>query len=72
VPDAVAEHYPDVDQQLLEDCRQLVLAMLAAWRWDVEDEFPDGRRWGQEFLAALRAGPPWPTLDAMTRRLAAS
>ncbi|MER6915819.1 aminoglycoside phosphotransferase family protein [Streptomyces sp. NPDC000594] len=30
VTEAVGEHYPNVDQGLLDDCRQLVLAMVAA------------------------------------------
>ena len=66
VPDAVCQHYPSVNQGLLDDCRQLVLAMVAAWRWDVGDQFPNGRRFGEEFLRLLRAGPPWPTLDMVT------
>jgi hypothetical protein len=65
VPEAVCEHYPNVDQGLLDECRELVLAMCAAWRWDVDDEFPDGKRFGEEFLRLLREGPPWPTLDAV-------
>ena len=69
VPEAVCEHYPSVDQGLLDDCRQLVLAMVAAWRWDLGDQFPNGRRFGEEFLRLLREGPPWPTLDRVTRRL---
>jgi Phosphotransferase enzyme family len=66
-PETVREHYPGVNQQLLDDCRQLVLAMVAAWRWRLGDDFPNRTRWGQQFLHALRAGPPWPTLDTMTR-----
>ena len=69
VPEAVCGHYPNVDQGLLDDCRQLVLAMVAAWRWDHGDQFPDGRRYGEEFLRSLREGPPWPTLDTVHRRL---
>jgi Phosphotransferase enzyme family len=69
VAEAVCEHYPNVNQELLEECRQLVLAMVAAWRWDLGDQFPNGRRFGEEFLRSLREGPPWPTLDAVTRRL---
>ena len=69
VPEAVCEHYPDIDQGLLDDCRQLVLAMVAAWRWDIGDQFPNGRRFGEELLRALREGPPWPTLDTMSGRL---
>jgi hypothetical protein len=63
VPEAVCEHYPDVNEELLAECRQLVLAMVAAWRWRLGDEFPNSRRWGQELLRSLREGPPWPTLD---------
>ncbi|MET3806344.1 hypothetical protein ABIB25_003354 [Nakamurella sp. UYEF19] len=68
-PDEVCEYYPNVDQVLLGECRQLVLAMLAAWRWELGDQFPNGRRFGEEFLRLLREAPPWPTLDAVTRRL---
>jgi hypothetical protein len=69
VPEAVCEHYPNVDQGLLHDCRQLVLAMVAAWRWELGDQFPNGRRFGEEFLRALHDGPPWPTLDTMNKRV---
>jgi hypothetical protein len=69
-PEAVAAHYPGADPDLLGECRRLVLAMVAAWRWDATDQFPNGRRVGQELVSTLRAGPPWPSLDAMMRRLA--
>lgn len=68
-PEAVCEHYPNVDQGLLDDCRQLVLAMIAAWRWEAGDQLPDGRRLGEGFLRLLREGPPWPTLDTADTRL---
>ena len=66
VPEAVSARYPDLDRDLLGECRTLVLAMVAAWRLDPEDRLPNGRRAAQELLAALRAGPPHPTLDALT------
>jgi hypothetical protein len=69
VPEEVSEHYPDADQELLRECQILVLAMVAAWRWDPDDHHPDGRRAGRELLSALREGPPWPTLDVVWRRL---
>jgi predicted trehalose synthase len=69
VPEEVCEHYPGFDQGLLDECRQLVLAMVAAWRWERRDQFPNGRRFGEELLRVLRDGPPWPTLDAVTSRL---
>ncbi|MEU8223858.1 aminoglycoside phosphotransferase family protein [Kribbella sp. NPDC048915] len=65
VPQAVCDHYPGIDAELLDACRQLVLAMVAAWRWDAGDQFPDGRRFGEELLRSLRAGAPWPTLDTL-------
>jgi hypothetical protein len=67
VPETVSGRYPDVDQALLRECRRLVLAMVAAWRLDPEDRFPNRRRAARALLAALRAGPPYPTLDAIGR-----
>lgn len=69
VSEEVCEHYPNIDQGLLDECRQLVLAMVAAWRWELGDEFPNGRRFGEALLRALRGGPPWPTLDTLHERL---
>jgi hypothetical protein len=69
VPEEVSDCYPRADQELLRACRLLVLAMVAAWRWDRDDQFPDGKRAGQELLGAIRAGPPWPTLDAVWARI---
>ena len=69
VAEAVCEHYPNVDQGLLDECRQLVLAMVAAWRWERGDQLPNGRRFGEELLRSLREGPPWPTLDTVHARL---
>lgn len=65
LPIEVSANYPDVDQVLLEQCRRLVLAMVAAWRWDVRDEFPDGHRHGRDILTLLGEGPPWPALGAL-------
>ena len=50
-PTEVGGRYPGADQQLLNDCRVLVLAMVAAWRWDPGDQFPDGQRAGRELVA---------------------
>jgi hypothetical protein len=65
VPKSVAERYPEADAELIRECRRLVLAMVAAWRWDPDDQFPEGDKAGQAIVGALRAGPPWPTLDAL-------
>jgi aminoglycoside phosphotransferase (APT) family kinase protein len=54
-PDEVGEHYPGVDHHLLRQCRILKLAMITAWRWDRDDQFPDGRRLGTEWLGQIRA-----------------
>jgi hypothetical protein len=67
VPEEVSERYPGVDRELVRECRQLVLAMVAAWRWDPSDQFPNGRRAGRAILRSLRDGPPWPTLGDLRR-----
>ncbi|MDG9722974.1 MULTISPECIES: phosphotransferase enzyme family protein [unclassified Streptomyces] len=54
-PEEAGEHYPGVDQDVLRECRVLVLAMVTAWRWDRCDQFPDGRRLGTEWLGRIRA-----------------
>jgi aminoglycoside phosphotransferase (APT) family kinase protein len=53
-PDEVGDHYPGADRRLLRDCRTLVLAMITAWRWDRDDQLPDGHRLGIEWLSELR------------------
>lgn len=68
-PEAVCEIYPNLDQGLLDDCRELTLVLVAAWRWDIGDQFPKGRQFGEELLRALHAGRPWPTSDVMNERL---
>jgi aminoglycoside phosphotransferase (APT) family kinase protein len=55
VPEDVSEHYPGADQELLRECRSLMLGMVAAWRWDREDQYPNGRRMGTELLSQIRA-----------------
>ncbi len=69
VPEEVCERYPDVDRELLGECGGLVLAMVAAWRWDRGDEFPNGEEAGRELLRAVREGPPWPPLESVMRPL---
>jgi aminoglycoside phosphotransferase (APT) family kinase protein len=69
VPETVSERYPGADQALLRDCRELVLAMVAAWRWELGDQLPNGMSFGRELLSVLRAGPPWPTIDEVFGRL---
>jgi hypothetical protein len=53
-PEDVSEHYPAVDQDLLRDCRILVLAMISTWRWDRGDQLPNGRQLGTEWLGQIR------------------
>ncbi|MFG2129203.1 phosphotransferase enzyme family protein [Streptomyces sp. NPDC048751] len=54
-PEEVGEHYPGVDQDLLRECRILVLAVITTWRWDRDDQLPNGRRLGTEWLGRIRA-----------------
>lgn len=54
-PQEVSEYYPASNQDLLRDCRILVLAMIATWRWDRDDQLPNGRQLGAEWLSQIRA-----------------
>jgi hypothetical protein len=54
-PEEVSEHYPAVNQDLLRECRILMLAMIATWRWDRDDQLPNGRQLGTEWLGQIRA-----------------
>ena len=69
VPQEVVEQYPGLDQDLLGECRVLVLAMVATWRCDPGDQLPNGQRALRELLGALREGPPWPPLEVVMRRI---
>ncbi|MFI1789824.1 phosphotransferase [Streptomyces olivaceoviridis] len=37
--EAVRAHYPGIGQRLLDGCPQLVIAMVAAWRWELGDQY---------------------------------
>jgi aminoglycoside phosphotransferase (APT) family kinase protein len=54
-PDEVSGHYPRVNQGLLRECRILVLAMITTWRWDRDDQLPNGRQLGTQWLDQIRA-----------------
>jgi aminoglycoside phosphotransferase (APT) family kinase protein len=62
-PEEVSEHYPGVNHDLLRECRILVLAMIATWRWDRGDQLPNGRQLGTEWLSQIRAAPDLKRLD---------
>ena len=65
-PDGGQRVLSGIDHALLDECRVLVIAMVAAWRLDPEDQFPGGRQAARELLAALRAGPPYPALGTIS------
>jgi hypothetical protein len=65
-PTEVAMHYPRINHALVHECRRLILVMVAAWRFDARDQFPDGRRHGRRLVEVLRAGPPWPAVGALS------
>ncbi|MCX6048093.1 MAG: aminoglycoside phosphotransferase family protein, partial [Chloroflexi bacterium] len=54
-PEAMSTHYPGVDQQLVQLCRVLMLAMNVTWRWDRDDQFPNGRQLALTWLNEMRA-----------------
>lgn len=51
----VGEHYAGADPELVRRCVLLMLALITTWRWDKDDQLPDGRRLGVEWLAELRS-----------------
>jgi Phosphotransferase enzyme family len=53
-PEDVSVHYPKANQDLLRECRLLMLAMIATWRWDRDDQLPNGRQLGTEWLSQIR------------------
>ena len=53
-PEDVSENYPGANQDLLRDCRILVLAMITTWRGDRGDQLQNGRRLGTEWLGQIR------------------
>ncbi len=55
-PEEVGPHYPGADLDLTRQCRILSMAMVAAWRWRDEDQFPDRGYWRTEWLRQVRAG----------------
>jgi hypothetical protein len=55
VPEQVGEHYPGTDPDLLRQCRILTLAIATTWRWDRDDQFPNGRRLGMQWLNQIRS-----------------
>jgi hypothetical protein len=64
-PEAVSEHYPAVNEDVLRGCRILILAMITTWRWDRNDQFPNGRQRGTEWLGEMRAALGRNGLDVM-------
>ncbi len=54
-PEEVGGQYPGTDRELLRQCRVLVLAMITTWRWNRDDQLPNGRRLAREWLGDLRA-----------------
>ncbi len=65
VPEEVSALYPSAHRELLRECRILMLAMVAAWRWDRNDQFPNGRDEARKFLTELQralSGVPFSTL----------
>jgi hypothetical protein len=53
-PEGVSEHYPRVNEDLLAECRILMLAMITTWRWDRDDQLPNGRQLAVDWLTQMR------------------
>jgi Ser/Thr protein kinase RdoA (MazF antagonist) len=64
VPSGVSERYSGADQELVGECRGLVLAIIATWRWRRDDQHPSKPQ-RAVWLSAFRQGPPWPAIDTL-------
>jgi Phosphotransferase enzyme family len=53
-PEGTGEHYPAADEDLLRECRILVLAMVTTWRWNRDDQLPNRRQLAREWLGQMR------------------
>jgi Phosphotransferase enzyme family len=62
-PEEVSALYPGINQGLLQECRILMLAMITTWRWDRDDQLPNGRQLGTEWLSQIRAALDRDPLD---------
>jgi hypothetical protein len=51
----VLEHYPGANQGVIEQCRILIWAMITTWRWQRDDQLPNGAYWAIEGLNQIRA-----------------
>ncbi|MEU4396295.1 aminoglycoside phosphotransferase family protein [Kribbella sp. NPDC023855] len=54
-PAEVSDHYPGVDRDLLRACRILMLAIITTWRWDRDDQLPDGRQLAAQWMGEMQA-----------------
>jgi len=59
----VCDHYPGADQGLIDQYRILIWAMITTWRWQRDDQLPNGRYWAIEGLNQLRAALDRDRLD---------
>jgi len=63
-PEGISEHYPAANEDLLMECRILMLAMITTWRWDRNDQLPNGRQLATEWLSQMRTALDCYGLDA--------
>jgi Ser/Thr protein kinase RdoA (MazF antagonist) len=61
----VCEHYPGASQDLIDQCRLLIWAMITTWRWQRDDQLPNGRYWRIEGLNQIRAALNGPGPDVL-------
>lgn len=48
------QQYPGADEDVVEQCRTLIWAMITTWRWDRSDQLPNGNYWRTAGLEQLR------------------
>jgi hypothetical protein len=51
----VCEHYPAANEDVVDQCRILIWAMITTWRWQRGDQLPNGSYWRIEGVNQLQA-----------------
>jgi Ser/Thr protein kinase RdoA (MazF antagonist) len=51
----ICQHYPGASQELIDQSRLLIWAMITTWRWQRDDQLPNGPYWRIEGLNQIRA-----------------
>jgi hypothetical protein len=61
----VSGHYPGSSQDLIDQCRLLIWAMITTWRWQRDDQLPGRDYWRIEGLNQIRSASNGPRPEVL-------